>query len=40
MNPNKRNRIGNILIIAGTCLFVLGLMILTPILVFMWLAQS
>ncbi len=40
MNLNKRNAIGNKIIMAGVCLVVLGLIILTPILVFVWLAQS
>ncbi len=40
MKPNKRNEIGNMIIIAGVCLVILGLMILSPLLVFMWLAQS
>jgi hypothetical protein len=40
MNPNKRNGIGNMIIMAGVFLVVLSLMILTPILVFLWLAQS
>jgi hypothetical protein len=40
MKPDKRNEIGNMIIIAGVCLVILGLMILSPLLVFMWLAQS
>jgi len=40
MNPNKKNEIGNTIIMAGVCLVVLGLIILTPILVFVWLAQG
>ena len=40
MNPNKINKIGNMIIMAAVCLGVLGLMILSPILVFMWLALS
>jgi len=40
MNLNKRNEIGNWIIMAGVCLVTLGLIILTPILVFVWLAQS
>jgi len=39
MNPNKINEIGNrIIIMAGVCLVILGLIILSPILVFVWLA--
>ncbi len=40
MKLNKRNGIGNMTIIVGVCLVILGLMILSPLLVFMWLAWS
>jgi hypothetical protein len=40
MNPNKTNKIGNRMIMAGVCLIILGLIILSPILVFVWLAQG
>ncbi len=40
MNPNKINKIGNRIIVAGVCLVILGLIILSPILVFVWLAKS
>jgi hypothetical protein len=40
MNPNKINKIGNRIIMAGFCLVILGLMILSPIVVFVWLARN
>jgi hypothetical protein len=40
MNPNMINAIGNRIIMAGVCLVILGLIMLTPVLVFVWLAQG
>jgi hypothetical protein len=40
MSPNKINEIGKWIIMAGVFLVTLGLIILTPIVVFVWLARS